>query len=66
MKNTATTTTQDSEPRNVAAIVIADRVTLGPTDYGRGPLPIGITATEAKSLEKLGLITITGIFTEPA
>ena len=65
MKNTDTTT-KDSEPRNVAAIVTADRVTLGPTDYGRGPLPVGLTATEAKALADLGLITITGIFTEPA
>jgi len=64
MKTTEATTTK--EPRNVAAHVNADRVTLGVTDYGRGPLPIPLTATEAKALADLGLITITGIFQEPA
>lgn len=64
--STTATTTKDAEPRNVAAVVIAPRLTLGVTDYGRGPLPVGITATEAKALADLGLITITGIFQEPA
>ena len=53
------------EPRNVAATVITPRLTLGVTDYGFGPLPVGLTATEAKSLADLGLISITGIFTDP-
>ena len=54
------------EPRNIAAIVPVARCTIGEADYGTGPLPIALTATEAKALELLGLVTITGIFQVPA
>lgn len=52
----------ESEPRNVAAMVIGDRCTIGVTDYGTGALPIPLTMTEAKALESLGFISITGLF----
>ena len=52
----------ESEQRNVAAIVIGDRCTIGLTDYGTGALPIPLTMAEAKSLEALGFISITGLF----
>jgi hypothetical protein len=52
----------ESEPRNVAGTVIVNRCSIGVTDYGMGALPIPLTMTEAKALESLGLITITGLF----
>ena len=60
MKDESTKT--ESEPRNVAAMVIGDRCTIGAIDYGTGALPIPLTMTEAKALEALGFIAITGLF----
>lgn len=52
----------EQEPKNVAVFVIADRLTIGNTDYGTERLPIPLTATEAKSLADLGLVRIIGLF----
>ena len=54
--------TTASEPRNVAVTVLKKRTKIGKAICARGPLDFPLTETEAKALESLGLVTITGIF----
>ena len=51
-----------TEPRNVAVTVLKKRTKIGKAICARGPLDFPLSETEAKALEKLGLVKITGLF----
>lgn len=70
LKTEMKTTTTDAapaapptdEPRNVAVHVINNRTQIGKAICAAGKCDFPLTATEAKALEALGLVTITGIW----
>ena len=60
---TATDTpTTPAEPRNVAVHALQNRVEIGNAIVAAGRVDFPLTMTEAKALEALGLVQITGIF----
>lgn len=54
--------TTATEPRNVAVTVLKKRTKIGKAICARGPLDFPLTETEAKQLESLGFVKITGTF----
>ena len=67
MKNTNTPAAAaapetNGEPRNVAVHVLANRTKIGSAVCAAGPCDFPLTPTEAKALEGLGKVRITGIF----
>lgn len=51
------------EPRNVAVTALENRLKIGKAVVAAGPVDFPLTASEAKALEQLGKVQITGIFT---
>jgi hypothetical protein len=56
------TTTKTPEPRNVAVTVLENRTSICGAVVAAGRCDFPLTQTEAKALEALGKVTITGIF----
>ena len=54
--------TSSPEPRNIAVTVLEKRTKIGKALCARGPLDFPLTESEAKALEKLGKVKITGLF----
>lgn len=52
----------EAEPRNVAVTVLQNRTKIGRSICAAGPCDFPLTATEAKALQDLGLVRITGLF----
>lgn len=53
---------EQPEPRNVAVEVIANATKIGNAIVAQGPCDFPLTMTQAKALESLGKVRITGIF----
>jgi hypothetical protein len=63
MNTPKTTPPKDTpEPRNVAVTVLENRTTICGAVVASGRCDFPLTKTEAKALEALGKVTITGIF----
>lgn len=59
-------TNATAEPKNVLVHVLVNRTQIGDTVVAAGRCDFPLTATEAKALEALGLVTITGLAATPA
>ncbi len=58
----APTKTPALEPRNIRVTVLKNRTQIGKAICAAGPCDFPLTETDAKTLQGLGLVTITGTF----
>lgn len=51
-----------TEPRNIAVTILENGIKIGNAICGSGPCSFPLTMSDAKTLEALGKVRITGIF----